>query len=422
MNKKKSKTFFNLHESDFEQAVLENGVRLIHQELKHTEVAHCGVLIQTGSRDEKEGEEGYAHFMEHMLFKGTKHRKAFHVLSRIDAVGGEINAYTSKEETFIYCSFLTAHYERAIELLADVVYNSILPPKEIEKEKDVVLDEIDSYLDSPSEQIFDDFEEYLFKGNSLGHNILGTKESIKQISQPKLQSFYKANYQSNNLIFASTGNIPMKKLQQKVARHFSQTYESIRESARSSSFSNIGFCHELEQNVNQCHGILGGFAYDIQSEKRRSLSLLINYLGGPALNNKLNLAVREKHGLTYHLEANYTPFSDTGFYTIYFGTDKRNLKKSVQLILKEIQKIKNRKLGSMQLQQAKQQFIGQLALSNESKLSLMQALAKSIMYFDRVDSLQEIYQSILAVDADELLEIANEVFDDQNINYLAYVS
>jgi predicted Zn-dependent peptidase len=413
-----SKASANANDHIF-QEVLANGITFIHQTTPYSEVAHCGILIMAGTRNELPGEEGYAHFLEHLLFKGTTKRKPYHILNRIDAVGGEINAYTSKEETFLHCSFLSNYYERAVELLADLVQHSLFPEKEIEKEKEVIIDEIDSYLDSPGEQIFDDFEALIFRGNGLGNQILGTKKSIKSANRKKLMAFYNREYHINKMVFSSVGNINPEKLKMLLLKYFPTTEGDTAKTGKT-PFVQMPAVHEvLRKNINQCHCILGAYAYPATHDKRRTLALVTNILGGPGLNSRLNMNVREKHGLTYNLEANYNMYSDTGLFHIYFGTDLKNFERSKQLILKELELMKNQKLGTLQLHSAKQQLIGQLALANESKLGVMMSLAKSKANFEQVDSLQEVFNSIQKITANEILEVANEVFDINQMSSLS---
>lgn len=403
------------------QENLPTGLGLIHQEWPYSEVAHCGVLIKTGSRDENEGEEGYAHFLEHMFFKGTHKRKPYHILNRIDSVGGEINAYTSKEETFIHCSFLTSHFSRAVELLADIIYNSVLPEREILKEKEVILDEIDSYKDSPSEQIFDDFESLIFRDNTLGKQILGTKKSVRAAGRAKLNHFYQKNYNNDRLIFSSVANISSKKVRETVMKFFDRTSASNSDENRKPFVEMPVFNEIKRKDVFQCHSLIGAYAYAATDERRRVLSLITNLLGGPTLNNRLNMNIREKYGLTYNLEAHYTPYSDTGLFQIYFGTDARGYEKSSALIYRELSKLRDNRLGVLQLHQAKQQFIGQIALANESKLGLMQSLGKSMANFEKVDTLQEVYESIRSITSEEILEICNELFEEKKLSQLSFV-
>tara|TARA_Y100000782_G_C10185376_1_gene266191 strand:+ start:1751 stop:2977 length:1227 start_codon:yes stop_codon:yes gene_type:complete len=405
---------------EFEIFTLSNGIRVIHQEVD-SPASHCGFTINAGSRDEAENEHGLAHFLEHSIFKGTQKRKAFHILNRIDAVGGELNAFTSKEDTVIHASFLPHHYERAIELLADITFHSVFPPKEIKKEKDIIIDEISSYNDSPGEQIFDDFEDQIYKGHPLGRSILGTRANLQQLGQPDLIHFMQKHYVTENVVFSSVGKIKTSQLKRLLEKHLapipSRSHNEQREVFSGYKPENV----IIEKDVYQAHLMLGNVAYSYPDERRRAMILLNNILGGPAMNSRLNLNISEKYGFAYNLESNYASYSDTGVFNIYLGTEKNALPKATELIHKELKKLRDTKLGTRQLASAKEQFKGQLALSQESGASLMIALGKSLLAFDKVDTLEEIYTFIDNITAEEILEIANEVFDPHQLSSLTFL-
>lgn len=384
------------------------------------EVAHCGIIINTGSRDETEDENGMAHFIEHLIFKGTKKRKAYHVLSRLENVGADLNAYTTKEETVIYASFLNPYYDRSMELIADITFNSIFPEKEIKKEKDVVLDEINSYKDSPSEEIFDEFESLLFDGHPIARNILGTPESVKKIKREDILNFIKNNYHTDQMVISSVGNIDFKKLIKIVEKYFGDIPANLRTKKREKVIRYEPEIKTIHRNTYLSHCIIGGVAYHIEHDKRPGLVLLNNLLGGPGLNSRLSLAVREKHGYTYDIESNYQPYSDTGVFSVYLGTDKGYLKKSISLVKKELTQLRKKKLGSLQLQRAKQQIIGQLAISLETNLSEMLSIGKSLLQMNKINTIKEIHDDIDAITASELLEIANDTFDPKQLSTLIY--
>jgi predicted Zn-dependent peptidase len=406
---------------EFQQHTLANGIRIIHKQKQGIEVSHCGILINAGSRDELPEEQGLAHFIEHSLFKGTTKRKAFHILSRLDAVGGELNAYTSKEETAIYASFVSNHYERAVELLADITFNSTYPIKEIEKEKDVIVDEIHSYLDSPGEQIFDDFEEQIFGDHAIGRNILGTIESVRGFGQQNILDFVRRMYRTNEMVFASVGSIDFKKVVKFAEKYFGAIPNSSAKLERV-PFLNYQPKHvEIKRHTHQIHYILGCVAYDANHDYKRGLVLLNNYLGGPGMNSRLNLNIREKHGIAYNIESSYQPFTDSGIFNIYLGTDQAMFARSKKLLNIELRKMREQKLGTSQLQLAKQQLIGHIALAQESGAALMLALGKSALLYEKVDSTQEIYDQINEITANDLLAIANEVFDESKMSSLTYL-
>ncbi|MFY8136814.1 MAG: M16 family metallopeptidase [Flavobacteriales bacterium] len=398
---------------------LSNGVRVVHQPLDR-DVAHCGILIGTGSRDEEENEHGLAHFMEHGFFKGTKNRKTFHILSRLDAVGGEINAFTAKEETWVHASFLREHYERSIELIADITFNATFPDKEIVKEKEVILDEINSYKDSPSEMIFEEFDAYLFKDHPIGRTILGTEESLKRFKSKDLIRFRRRNFTASNIIFASAGKIELEKLRALLEKHIGGYSLPDTPIIRTAFKGYKAFNKTEKKDIHQVHLVMGTKAYSYKDKKRPGLSLLNNILGGPAMNNRLSLNIREKHGIAYHIDSTYAPFSDTGIFSIYLGTDKSNLDKSQTLIWKEFKALTDKALSPRQLHDAKKQIIGQIALAQDSGGAIMFNLGKSLMLFDRIDSLEDVFKSVEKLTSSELLTIANEIFDERKMSSLTY--
>ncbi len=403
------------------QFYLSNGIAGIHQQLDSSEVSHFGITIKAGSRDELENEQGLAHFIEHCIFKGTTKRKPFHILSRLDAVGGELNAYTTKEETCIYGSFLNVYYERAIELISDILFNSTFSDHEIQKEKDVIIDEINSYMDSPSEQIFDDFEEQVYKGQAIGRNILGTIESVKSFTRDDILRFVERNYHPKNIAISSVGNIKTEKFERLCEKHFGHAFDKKANTNKEIIYSYEPTKLELTRDTHQVHTMIGNMAYDMHNEKRRGLILLNNVLGGQGLNNRLNLNIREKYGLTYSIESNYIPYFDTGIFQVYFSAEKKFHSKIVKLIYKEFEVLKNKKLGVNQLHLAKQQLKGHIALAQENRVGLMLALGKSLLLFDKVDTNLEIFEKIDAITSENVLEIANEILIKENCSMLTFI-
>lgn len=398
---------------------LKNGLRLIHKKV-NTPISHFGVLVNAGTRDESLEQMGLAHFVEHTIFKGTKKRNAYYVLSRMEAVGGDLNASTSKEETYFHASFLSADYSRAVELLSDIFFHATFPEKEIEKEKSVVLEEINYYKDAPAELIFDDFEDLVFSGHPLGKNILGTKTSVKKITRQSILDFLKKNYTLNNVVLSSVGNISTAKLQALCNRYFGE--ESVVNVPR----ERTPFIHYKPQNIivkkknTQTNVMMGLPAYSIQEDKRVPFLLLNNLLGGQGMNTRLNRSVREKKGLAYSIESNYTAFSDTGLFSIYFGCDAHHSDLCVELIHKEIQKLRQQKLGSMQLYYAKKQFVGQLALANEGKLNEMLALGHTALFFEEVDTIEESIAEINTITAEQIIDVANEILQPDKFSMLTF--
>ena len=398
---------------------LDNGIRLVHQRIPGL-VAHCGLIINTGSRDETDPEHGIAHFIEHMLFKGTKKRKAYHILSRLEDVGGELNAYTTKEETAVHASFLKEDYERAIEIISDITFNSVFPEKEIEKEKDVVIEEINSYLDNPAELIFDDFEELIFSNQPIGHNILGTPESVKSFSQKKISDFISNNYNTRQMVFCSVGNISDDKILRLFKTHFSDIVTNNREPRTNKICLYKPASVTKKMDTFQNHCIIGNLAYDLKDERRMGMFLLNNILGGQGLNSRLNLSLREKNGLAYNVESSYNPYYDTGIFSIYFGTDSQYLNKSISLAMAELKKLRTSKLGTIQLSKAKNQIKGYLARDYENHESLMLSMGKSLLVFNKIDSIEDICKKIDAITASELLETANNIFEPSELSTLIY--
>lgn len=399
---------------------LSNNIRTVHLSLKDHRVSHLGLTIEAGSRNELPEEQGIAHFIEHLLFKGTSKRKAFHILNRLDSVGAELNAYTSKEETVIYASFLNEHFERAAEIIADIAFHSTFPAKEIEKEKEVVLDEILSYQDNPSELIFDDFEELLYPSHPMGRNILGTVESVTGFQQKDLSQFVEREYHTNRMVVSLVGEIK----ETKVKRIFGKYFGSIPSSVSNSEVESPGRANverkEVEMDTYQAHLIIGSETYDIHNKLRLPMVLLNNLLGGPAMNSRLSMNIREKHGIAYNLESSYSAYSDCGVFSTYLGTDKKWLQKSEQLILRELKNLRERKLTTTGLHKAKQQLKGQYALAKESGAGMMQSIGKSLLVLDKVEDSNTILSKIDKITAEEILEAANYTFDPTKLSTLIY--
>jgi predicted Zn-dependent peptidase len=396
-----------------------NGIRLVHKQVSSM-VAHFGFVVQTGSRDEEESEHGMAHFIEHTVFKGTEKRKAFHIISRLEDVGGEINAYTTKEETCIYSSFLKQDYERSVELIQDICFNSTFPEKEITREKSVILDEILSYNDSPSELIFDDFEEQIYSGLAIGRNILGSEKNIEMLSRKDILSFINTNYATSEMVLSSVGDISFNKLVLLCDKYFGRVPVKQRKRKRISPNGYHPEFKSITKDTFQVHSIIGNLAYNIYDERRVGLYLLTNILGGPGMKSRLNMNLREKNGYSYNVEAHYTPYSDTGVFMVYFGCDKEKFNKCLTLVYKEFEDIRKILMGTLQLSRAKKQIIGQLAISSESNEHLMLAIGKSLLVFGKVDSLKEITRKIEAVTANQIIEIANEILLKKELSVLKF--
>jgi predicted Zn-dependent peptidase len=404
---------------DYQTHILSNGIRLIHKRVNNP-VAYCGIIIGTGSRDEKPEEHGMAHFTEHLLFKGTKKRKAFNILSRMEDVGGEINAYTTKEDTCVYATFFSSYYPRALELVSDIVFNSDFPEKEMEKEKEVIIDEINSYKDTPSEMIFDEFDELIFPNNPIGRNILGEKEKLKSFTRKDILKFIENNYNTDQMVVSSVGNITFSKLVRQFEKYFAHIPKKLYPGGRIYNSGYSPVFRENNYNTFQSHCIIGNVAYNIKDEKRFVLNLLNNVLGGPGLNSRLSMSLREKNGFVYNIDSTYTPYSDTGIINIYFGTDKADVDISIKAVLKELRKLKLKPMTDSQLIKAKRQILGQIAISLENNENLMLSMGKSYMLFNKVDSFEEISRKYNVINAKELQEVANELFNQEKLSYLVY--
>jgi len=407
--------------NDYQIHTFKNGLRLVHQQIHNDNaVAHLGLIINTGSRDELKKENGLAHFIEHVIFKGTKKRKAYHVLSRLEDVGAEITAYTSKEETILQAAFLHQHYERSMELMADIVINSTFPQKELNKEKEVIIDEINSYKDSPFDLIFDDFDSLLFPKHPLGLDILGTKARVRRFTQEDVFKFIRKNYLAPEMVLTSVGNIDFNKLIAYGEAYFSGLSSARRLRERKSPPDYKAVEVIKKKRVYQAHCMIGNRAYSIQEDKRSAFSLLNNYLGGPGLNSRLNLGIREKYGFTYNLESNYTAMSDTGNFSVYLGTDRQYLDRTIELVHKELRLLRETKLGPLQLKKAKQQIIGQIAISEESNANKMINNGRSLLSFNKISNLHSVNKKIQSVTVEQLQEVANEIFDPKKLSMLIY--
>lgn len=405
---------------EYEIIQLPNGIRIVLHRIS-SPITHACLVINAGARDEEKGQYGVAHFIEHLLFKQTARRNTNQILNRLESVGGDLNAYTTKEYTCIHASFLTPYLERTLDLFEDLFFHSVFPEREMEKEKGVILDEMASYLDSPEDAIMDDFEDRIFQDHALGHNILGTAKDLQALSRNNIADFMKNNYNTHEMVIGISGDYSGKKVRQLTEKILGKlpennsSKERIRPNGLHSNWSVI------RKPINQTHQVIGGRAYSMHDDNKIGLLLLNNLLGGIGMSSRLNLVVREKYGIAYTIESNYAPYSDTGLFYIYFGTDEEKAARAQNLIQKELRKLREQKMGVMQLHQAKQKFIGQIALGEENRLSLVISLAKSLMDYNHVQTLDEVFAKIKAVDENLLLHIANEVFDEKNLSSLSFV-
>jgi len=404
---------------DLHFSTLENGIRMVHYPVKGV-VAYCGVVVGAGSRDEAENEHGIAHFIEHMLFKGTKKRKAYHVLSCLEDVGGELNAYTTKEETAIYGVVLREHYNRAVELLSDILINPAFPAKEITKEKEVVIEEISSYLDNPAEHIFDEFDELIFPNSPMGRNILGTPGSVRSFNGKMIREFIAANHDTSRIVFCSAGEITPIVAERTFRKYFGSMPVNIGSGRKKNVAEYKAISSTREVDTNQSHCITGNIAYNLHDSRRTVMYLLNNILGGHGLNSRLNMSLREKRGYAYNVESNYQPYCDTGIFSIYFGTDEKNVEKSFVIARREMDKLMTKHLGIVQLTRAKNQIKGHLARSYENHENLMLSIGKSLLVFGKVEPAEAIYRKIEAISATQVMEVANEVFAPDQMSVLIF--
>jgi predicted Zn-dependent peptidase len=402
---------------DFFVHNLSNGIRCVLQRTK-APVVWCALTVDAGSRDETPKEHGMAHFTEHMLFKGTARRRAHHINSRLEKLGGELNAYTTKEETAVYATVLRGDFAAAADLIADVVFNSTFPEAEIAKEREVVADEIDSYRDSPSDSIYDEFEDLLFAGSPLGHNILGTRKEVARIGARGLRGFVERTYNTDRMVFSAVGNITERAFVATVERFFGGVAANPRAFGRVEPAAAAHFDTTSARRTHQSHCVMGARAYSAADPRRTALALLVNIIGGPAANSRLNEILREKNGLTYTAEAAYTPFSDLGMATIYFGTEREKVARCRELIDGVLHNLRSRALTTRELAAAKKQFTGQFAIAQQSHEGMMLAAGKSILLYGEVDPPAEVYKKIAVVTATALLEAANDVFS--NVSALTY--
>jgi predicted Zn-dependent peptidase len=406
---------------DYEIYELANGIRIVHKQVSHTKIVHCGFILDIGSRDERADQQGIAHYWEHMAFKGTEKRKAFHIINRLEAVGGELNAYTTKEKICFYASILDQHVENAIELLSDITFHSVFPEKQIEKERNVILEEMSMYYDTPEDAIQDDFDEVIFGQHPLGRNILGTVETVKSFKREDFLQFINENLSSERLIFASVGNLTMKRVVRLVEKYLKGV---PRFSAQRTRLSFQGYMPKQQtvfRSITQAQCAIGRTAFPIADTRRLPFFALVNILGGPGMNSRLNLSLREKHGFVYSIDASYNSYSDTGLLGIFFGTDPKQVNKCISVVLRELKRLREVKLGTMQLHSAKEQLIGQLAMAEENNMSLMLMMGKSILDLGKIDSLDTIFNSIRKITALQLQDMANEMLAEEDLSMLTFL-
>ena len=408
---------------------LDNGLRIIHL-LSDSKVVYCGYQINAGTRDEEPGEEGLAHFCEHVTFKGTERRKAWHILNCLESVGGDLNAYTNKEGTVYYAAILKEHIARAVDLLSDIVFHSTYPQQEIDKEVEVICDEIESYNDSPAELIYDEFENILFKGNSLGHNILGTAEQVRQFTTEDALRFTRKLYRPDNAVFFAYGDIDFKKLVTLLKRSVgseelrvkNEEFNSREEERMKGEESNSpkGQTIVMEKHTHQAHVMIGTQAYDVHDDRRMPLYLLNNILGGPGMNAKLNLALREHNGLVYTVESTMVAYGDTGTWSIYFGCDEHDVKRCLRLVRKELDRFMEKPLSDAQLRAAKKQIKGQIGVACDNRENFALDFGKSFLHYGWEKNVDRLYEQVDEITAQQIQSVAQELFDEHRLTTLIF--
>ncbi len=404
---------------------LPNGLRIVHL-YSTSPVLYCGYGINVGTRDELPGEEGLAHFCEHTTFKGTTRRKAWHILNCLESVGGDLNAFTTKEDTVYYASILGEHLPRAVDLLTDIVFNSSYPQQEIDKEVEVICDEIESYNDSPAELIYDDFENMVFRGHPLGHNILGLAEQLRTYTTADALRFTQRHYRPDNAIFFAYGDIDFKRLVKLLQRATSGIEGSgtPRITTADDATANLPEYTPQELTVDrkthQTHVLIGTRSYSVFNEKRMALYLLNNILGGPGMNARLNLSLRERNGLVYTAESSMVNYSDTGVWSVYFGCDPHDLARCRRLVRKELDRLMLHPLSLSQLSAAKKQLKGQVAVASDNRESFALGFAKSFLHYGWKKDVARLFAQIDALTPDDLQAVANEVFAEDQLTTLIY--
>lgn len=397
---------------------LSNGIRVVHNKVATTKIVHCGIMLDIGSRDETPVNQGIAHFWEHMAFKGTRKRKAFHILNRLESLGGELNAFTDKEKILFYASLRDDYFERAVELLADITFDSIFPSGQIDRERNVILEEMSMYYDDPEDSLQDEFDAVIFSGHSLGMNILGTEKTVKSFKRNNFRQFIKEHVDTRKIVFSCVGNVSMEKVIQLAEKYLGHLPKMQSRKVRKKFTGYKPKEVILKRDIKQSRCAIGRASYKLADDKRSTFYMLTNILGGNGMNSRLNMALREKHGFVYSIGAQYVPFTDTGLFVISFGTEPSQMKKSVTLVKEELRKMREEPLGSKQLSAAKEQLLGQIAMAEESNISFMIMMARNLLDLGRVTTLDEIFDRVKNVTAGRLAEIANEMFDESKLSYL----
>ena len=399
---------------------LSNGLRVIHQS-SDSNVVYCGYELNVGTRNEKPGYEGMAHFCEHVSFKGTKRRKSWHISNALESVGGDLNAYTNKEDTVYYAAVLKEHTARAIDLLTDIVFYSTYPQAEIDKEVEVICDEIESYNDSPAELIYDEFENLLFANHALGHNILGTAERVRSFKTADAQRFTQRYYRPENSIFFLYGDVDFKRvvrLLERATSDFAPSKPIIEPALNQPLPPNMPDFIEKNYGTHQAHVMVGTRGYDIHDKRRMSLYLLNNLLGGPGMNARLNLSLRERHGLVYTVESSMVSYCDTGVWAIYFGCDPKDVGRCLKLVRKELDRVIQKPLSDTQLRAVKKQIKGQIGVACDNRESFALDFGKSYLHYGWERDLNSLFRHIDEVTAESMQQVAAELMQQERLTTL----
>jgi predicted Zn-dependent peptidase len=400
---------------------LDNGLRVIYSRMKNTSLVHCGYIIGTGSRDETQKNNGIAHFIEHTAFKGTSKRKSYQILNRIESIGGELNAYTSREKTCFYSMASKKYFDRSVELLTDVVFNPIFPTNEIEKEKSVIIEEIEMYEDSAEESIYDDFFASLFPGHPLGYSILGKKKTVKAINNRIIADYRNDNYQPSNMVLSIAGNLPVDKVEKAINLYTNCIPASaIHKNGRIIPDVAPAFNKKVKKDFQQVHCIIGCPAYSMNEAKKYVLVLINDILGGDWMSSRLNMIIREKYAYAYNVSSSYSAYSDSGVYSVQLGTDEKYLEKCIELIYKEIRNFREVQISKIQLNRAKRQIFGMYEMMAENNSGIMQIKGKNILDFGHPVSKESFYSNIEKIDAKQIIDVANEILDENKLSILVY--
>jgi predicted Zn-dependent peptidase len=401
-----------------EIVTLSNGIRVMHHRVASTKIVHCGIMLDIGSRDETASNQGIAHFWEHMAFKGTRKRKAFHIVNRLESLGGELNAFTDKEKILFYASLRDDFYERAVELLTDITFESVFPQAQIDRERNVILEEMSMYLDDPEDSLNDEFDSVVFGSHPLGMNILGTEKTVRNFKRRDFRQFIKENLDTRRVVFASVGNISVTKAV-KIAESYLGKIPRIISRKKRKPFTGYKAREiVMKRDIKQARVAIGRTSYKLNDDRRAPFYMLTNILGGTGLNSRLNMALREKHGYVYSVGAQYIPYTDVGLFAISFGTEPSQMKKSVELVNQELRKLRDDRMGVKQLAAAKEQIMGSIAMSEENNQNFMVTMARSVLDQDCITPLEEVFDKIRSTSSQKLQQLANEMFVDDKMSFL----